>query len=585
MGRREVDKRTLHVLLEAVRSTEDRLRDYYRQMQDEHIEIPDLFRRQYGGVRRLKDYMMRCTDNFRTPMHLFLSEEDQNLLASCLVDNLPDVDAKLSSRRTKDEERPWLEEQQTLLLSTARELMTEPLQPILSANPLARQTSSVKSLMAALPGAGAMPLGDIRVGADDSPDGELPPEPPSEMTPAMSPQGYPNQPPPGYPHQPNPSGYPPSQHGYPPVPQPPGYPPSQHGYPPVPQQPGYPPAQHGYPPHQPAVPPQQQGYYPQHPPPQHPQHPQHPPPQHPQHPQHPPLQHPSQPPQQGYAPPPPQQAPAPAPTPAAPVEPPAAPPESEAGGLRIVPTHLQFETDLRPTVTPDATTESSSMPTGGGIPARNPLPKPAGEEDDSGQKAASSAGNAEATTRDSPGRPKEARVAAMDVDLLFDPNMVKDHRVRAQIRLDLQDLSRAQQNDDLRLSLVHLGSLLEGLLLDFGLEHRKDLDLTEGPDLWDFHALAVRVLSTNLDAGQEPVLGLLHACRRLLRPSCQVVHPIIATSSMVHDAGRFLKWCLAELGYEGEFLAPKNAPRAPSGKHKAELPSLSGVWKATKRGE
>ena len=155
-------------------------------------------------------------------------------------------------------------------------------------------------------------------------------------------------------------------------------------------------------------------------------------------------------------------------------------------------------------------------------------------------------------------------------EFLFDANLVRDHRVRAQVRLDLQDLVRAEANEDLRLSLVHLGSLLEGLLLDHGLRNRKELALGEGPDLWDFHALAIQVFGQAMKPEQEPVLGILHACRRLLRPSCQVVHPIVTTAKMVHEAKNFLLWALGHLGFTTDETKPRDLDD-----------SASSLWRVT----
>ncbi len=560
MGRREVDKRTLHVLLEAVRGAEDRLRDYYRQMQAEHVDVPDAFRAQYGGARRLKDYLTRSEDTFRAPMQLFLSDEDENLLASCLVDGLPEIDMRLASTRTKDEDKSWLEDQRQLLSVLARGFMTEPLAPLLCADPVSRQTPSVKALSALIPAhSKSMPLGDIRVGKteeeepapESAPNGfdpvtgrprasaresqqssypSLYPQPaPSGPTPDSPQQGQ--QPPPGYPQN-VPPGYaqpqapamqpPPAGYGQPPPMGQPGVLPPGYAAPqPYPVQPQYPPQQ---------MPPQQM---PPQPYPGQQQMPQQPMPQ----------QYPAGAPQgfypgtsSGTAPYAPAQQPPPMPAPQQP---------GDAGGG----TNAQdFESGLQILRDPFA----AAMTPPAAEPAR-PIVAP-------------------------------AKRVTEGIVFLFDPNLVRDHRVRAQIRLDLQDLARAQANDDLRLSLVHLGSLLEGLLLDHALERRKELELAEAPDVWDFHTLAVRLLGPGLEPGQEPVMGLLHACRRLLRPSCQVVHPIIATGAMVSDAVAFLRWALIQLGYQHDERTQVQGAqvdghaRAGSG----GLPSLSGIWRATR---
>jgi hypothetical protein len=88
-----------------------------------------------------------------------------------------------------------------------------------------------------------------------------------------------------------------------------------------------------------------------------------------------------------------------------------------------------------------------------------------------------------------------------------------------------------------------------------------------------------------MEVGQEPMLGLLHASRRLLRPSCQVVHAIVATRSMVHDAVAFLKWVLVALGYEGDDASQAKPSKGPQIKKRTKtLPTLSGIWKVTRRG-
>jgi hypothetical protein len=174
-------------------------------------------------------------------------------------------------------------------------------------------------------------------------------------------------------------------------------------------------------------------------------------------------------------------------------------------------------------------------------------------------------------------------VKSDDLEPFFDVATIKDHRVRAQVRLDVQDFARARHHEDQRMSLVHLGSLLEGILLDYGLEHRKELELVESPDVWDYHALAVRLLGTKLDPSHEPILGLLHSCRRMLRPACQVVHPILTTGTMVHDAMAFLRWVLLQLGYSGSEAGPARVRRPGGGSVPAPAPAAGSLWRATRR--
>ncbi|GEM_PF-2773228 len=159
------------------------------------------------------------------------------------------------------------------------------------------------------------------------------------------------------------------------------------------------------------------------------------------------------------------------------------------------------------------------------------------------------------------------------LDSGFRAALIHDHRVRAQVKLDLRSYRHAKAQEDLRLCLVHLGSLFESILLDHGLAHRSELELTEAPNRWNFSDLARKIFGERLEAGHEPILALLQACRKLLRPAVMLVHPIVVTGTMVAEAEQFLAWLLHELGYSGgeERVVGERPPR------------MSGIWKVTRR--
>lgn len=480
MRQTEIDKWTLHVLLDAVRGAEDRLREYYRQKQEAHAEVPEQFRRQYGGVRRLKDHLRHCADNFRAPQHLALSGEDQGLLTACVVDALPELDRGLASESTSDDEREWMEEQRARLMELAGELMNGPLEPILAEDPGSRRTKSVKELLPTLQVQPPTVLGDRRSGDRDRRSEATPtplPAPPA----AAVPGAYLPQPHDGF------SGYPPP-HPFPAYPAPPpgAPPPYPHG--------GY-----GAPPHP-----------------------------------------------GGYAQP----------------QPPLPPSYRQPGAPYYAPPVPGYPEHPNPQYYPGA---PHGMPQGGGT-------APGQGRSLLGRIARSDPG----ALGQAPRRSQRASPR-----LLFDPHRIKDHRVRGQMRLDLEDLARAMANEDLRLCLVHLGSILEGILLDYGLEHMQELELTETPDEWDFHAVAVQALGTRLSPGQEPVLGLLHASRRLLRPARQVMHPIVATRAMVNSAIPFVRTTLMHLRSD---QPQEQAPPQASPEAEAEEVSISDVWHLAKRG-
>lgn len=525
MVSKEIDKRTLHVYLDAVSNSEERLRDYYRHLQESGSEISELFRRQYGGARRLKDLLQRHVDGGRR-IALSLNDEEANLMAACLVDALPEVDFRLAGRQTDSAERADLEAHREFLIREAQSLMNEPLQPILCLDPSSRSTPSVRAVQSRVPSGTTMPLGQLRLG-----DGPAPAGAPMQGHAPSHAQGHaqghapgqaqghghaagPGPGPGGYQHNlypgaggaagggyANPAGGAPMHGGPAPGQAPAGYGAHGHGH------------GAGY----------QQGY----------------------------SGHPFQ-----------GQAPGPA---------------YPAGGVGY-PSQPQFQ-QAQPGY-------GHAVPPAGapGYDPRAGMPHPGQEAMHGGGHPGAGLNLVRNHYQAMDGcRPPGPAAAAPEVerseprpievsDFLFDPNLIRDHRVRAQVRLDLQDFVRATDNDDMRLSLVHLGSLLEGLLLDYGLRDRKQHSLGDGPDLWDFHALAINVLGQSLSAEQEPILGILHACRRLLRPSCQVVHPIVTTAKMVGDARSFVVWALHQLGFVE--ATPNAAP---------DVSTSSALWRASSR--
>ncbi|MCB9880176.1 MAG: hypothetical protein H6832_00445 [Planctomycetes bacterium] len=521
MVNKEIDKRTLIVFLDAVTNSEGRLRDYHRHVQGSGQELPDLFRRQYAGVRRLRETFLRMSEGARAVNSIDLTEEDANLLASCLADALPELDKRLSGRVADEEERAWLIEQRDLLMSEARSLMSEPLHAILAFDAMSRVTPSVRTLQSRIPTGSSMPFGQIRLGSGyhgdeperthpaQNPYGSMPGFVPGASEPGRDEYG-------GEPGYGTPGGYgSPGFGGSGPGNMPPNYPPPGYPQPGYPQQAPRPGPGYGAP-----------GY--------------------------------SQP---GYA-----QSPTPfgggyGGGPGGGV----GPGRGGLGGPGVpgMPGH-----------SPGYDGSSSGYDSPDARPSGLNVVRNAFHPMDVARRPDSASAHPSALAPEMRPVASEARIES-PLDFLFDPNVVRDHRVRAQIRLDLRDLSRAEAVDDHRMMLVHLGSLLEGLLLDHGLRNRKELGLGEGPDIWDYHALAVQVLGSGLSAEQEPVLGILHACRRLLRPSCQIVHPIVVTPKMVADSKAFLEWSLARLG----FVEGADSLEAPSARG-----SSAALWRATNRG-
>ncbi|MFQ5506272.1 MAG: hypothetical protein ACE5F1_16000 [Planctomycetota bacterium] len=157
---------------------------------------------------------------------------------------------------------------------------------------------------------------------------------------------------------------------------------------------------------------------------------------------------------------------------------------------------------------------------------------------------------------------------------LFSPELVRDQRLRTQMRLTLNDLSRAKQRKNLRQTLVFLGALLEGVILDHCLKRREELCLEDlPPDRWDYRELAERVLDEMTDR-QRDLIGLLTISSKLLSPAHMYVKPrFIVTSPMVKDAEAMLHWVLSRLGYEG---AMPETPRIGTGQ------AITSIWRSSR---
>ncbi len=389
MSERIIDKRTLKLLRDAVIKAKEDLQLYYSGVQEGKHEEPVGLARQFGQVRRLHRYFSNLAELGARTFPMDLGEEDENLLASCLVHFLPDIDKEIAQPNQPPSHVKFMKEMQAGIITLAKSLMTRPLQPILDPRPLAHQSPSVRSLLSYVPGL-------------------------KEKTEKIN--------------------------------------------------------------------------------------------------------------------------------------------SFESRDLGMFTGSLGAD-ELNPIkgdgVQEDRRMQSTGL-TGGVVGGRR-------QEDHPSQVG------------------QKESLPQNPLDGVLDPSMIKDHRMRALIKLEIASLERATLLSDFRMTLVHFGAILEGILVDYGLRNRKKLNLVESPDRWDLMKLAEDLLGDN--AFDEPIIGILLGCNRILRPARMLTNPMIITKEMLGDAKRILSWVLSEMGLKGS--SDQNRAVDESGCH--ERPVTSGIWRATRR--
>ena len=158
--------------------------------------------------------------------------------------------------------------------------------------------------------------------------------------------------------------------------------------------------------------------------------------------------------------------------------------------------------------------------------------------------------------------------------VLFNAKVIRNYRLRTQARLDLHDHVRAKKRKNLRLSMVHLQSLLELLILDHVLAKRKDLGVTiDKLGNLNMAKLILKILGDRMAERRCTVVTILSRSRMLLNPAYVLSHqPYVLTQSLVAEVEALIKWALGEL--EFKLLSPSLGPDTTG-------PTISAVWKST----
>ncbi|HHI80144.1 MAG TPA: hypothetical protein ENK02_09185 [Planctomycetes bacterium] len=390
MPERIIDKRTLKLLKDAVVHTKDHLRKYYSEVQAGKCEEPLGLARQFGQVQRLHRYFSNLAELGSRTFPMQLGEEEANLLASCLVHYLPNLDQEVAKPDQPPSQVEFLKEIQKDLVRLVKSLMTRPIQPILDQGPLASQSPSVRALLGFIPG-------------------------------------------------------------------------------------------------------------------------------------------------------------------------------QEEKAKKI-----------------DAFQPKTMGMFSGSAIVNGPNPALGGKDKENQRMEATNLGQGivggrRKSDREALEKLSQGKGRPSPLEGILDPSMIKDHRMRALIKLELACLERSSLVGDFRMQLVHFGAILEGILVDYGLRNRKKLELIESPDRWDLMRIAEDLLGEK--AFDEPIVGILLGCNRLLRPARMLVNPMIITKEMVEDAQTILSWILSEMGLKGS--SDQTADLDPKGCH--EPPATSGIWRATRR--
>ncbi|MCA8954908.1 MAG: hypothetical protein KDC87_02480 [Planctomycetes bacterium] len=114
-----------------------------------------------------------------------------------------------------------------------------------------------------------------------------------------------------------------------------------------------------------------------------------------------------------------------------------------------------------------------------------------------------------------------------------DPRRVQDPRLRSALVLDLKALQRSWAAEDFRMSAVHVSSVFEAVVTDYALPRRAELDLRGTPDTWQLQKIVTHVLGPRITSPDRNALYHLVAARNLVRPSVQLVNPIVVTRQSV----------------------------------------------------
>ncbi|HEX6810354.1 MAG TPA: hypothetical protein VF384_01910 [Planctomycetota bacterium] len=137
--------------LEAAKTTLEHLGALRLALSQDGTPGPPDLARTYGEVRRLRDYLHRCSSTHQDPVELDMAEDDKRLLVACCRRSVEVIDHSLSGARPMtDSELQWLEKKRQVVADWAVQLASDPLLELPLNQLTASQTGASRALYARL---------------------------------------------------------------------------------------------------------------------------------------------------------------------------------------------------------------------------------------------------------------------------------------------------------------------------------------------------------------------------------------------------------------------------------------------------
>lgn len=111
--------------------------------------------------------------------------------------------------------------------------------------------------------------------------------------------------------------------------------------------------------------------------------------------------------------------------------------------------------------------------------------------------------------------------------------------------LETKALNRAMDFGDQRLSAVHLSSIFEGVVIDVALQRRQELGLRGTPESWQLGKIVPVIFGSRFAGTDRNTVHHLVNCKNLVRPSVQLVNPLVVTRQTVVKMIEFVQ-CLLD---------------------------------------
>ena len=132
---------------------------------------------------------------------------------------------------------------------------------------------------------------------------------------------------------------------------------------------------------------------------------------------------------------------------------------------------------------------------------------------------------------------------------ILDSHKLRDPRLRTLARLDLLSYERSLAGQEHRLAAVLLGSILESAVLDHAIPRRAELGLVGTPDTWNPVDVLAKVMGEQFNPKDRSLAYHAFSARNLLRPSLQIVTPMVVTQASLQRLQEFAQRALHSMGY------------------------------------